>query len=170
MEETIESLIDDTTFFMIDIDGVCIDTEQRMGKIAKQIGWEKALQETDWERHIQESSSVNHSLEILKEVQYQTTRINLLTRNHSAIEEEKKIQFLRNQGIILPIISVPENFKKSDIIPPSFYQGNVVLVDDQLQNVLDWKEHGGKAILFCEQKREENFPQITNLEFLKKIR
>ena len=40
-------LINSETYFMIDIDGVCIDTEQRIAKIAQKIGWKEAFKSID---------------------------------------------------------------------------------------------------------------------------
>lgn len=166
----IQALIDDETVFMIDIDGVIINTEQRIAKIAAEIGWKKVLQTIDWEKHIFSSEQVNGSIDILKEVQTHLKRIHLLTQNNNEIEETAKIHFLRKKGILIPIISVPPTLKKSDIVPPSFYHGNVVLVDDRLKNVMEWQEAGGKSILFCEEEREEDFPKIKSLDFLRKLK
>lgn len=50
MKEILD-LINSETYFMIDIDGVCIDTEQRIAKIAQKIGWKEAFKSIDWHEY-----------------------------------------------------------------------------------------------------------------------
>ena len=124
---------------MIDIDGVCIDTEERIAIIAKEIGWKEAFKSIDWHEHISSSQQIRNSIDILKEVQHQLKRIQLLTQNHTKEEEFEKIAYFRNNGVYIPIISVLPKVNKSVVVPPSFYDGNVVLIDDILhifQNML----------------------------------
>ena len=64
-------LINSDTYFMIDIDGVCIDTEQRIAIIAKEIGWKEVFKSIDWHEHISSSQQIHNSIDILKEVQHQ---------------------------------------------------------------------------------------------------
>ena len=68
-------LINSETYFMIDIDGVCIDTEERIAIIAKEIGWKEAFKSIDWHEHISSSQQIHNSIDILKEVQHQLKRI-----------------------------------------------------------------------------------------------
>lgn len=168
--EKIFKLINSQTYFMIDIDGVCIDTEQRIAMIAKDIGWKEAFKSIDWHEHITSSSQICNSLDILREVQQKLKRIQLLTQNHTFEEEFEKINFFRENGIYLPIISVPPKVSKSIVVPPSFYGGNVILIDDREKNVIDWNNAGGIGVHFTEIQTSDDLPSVKSLEFLKKIK
>lgn len=163
------NLINQDTCFMIDIDGVCIDTEQRISLIANEIGWKVALRTINWHEHIFASAQINHSLDILYEVQSYLKRIQLLTSNHSFQEQLEKVAFFRQNGIYIPIVSVPSNVSKSLIVSPQYYNGNVMLVDDKKNNVLDWNENGGIGVLFSENDDNDKLVRVRSLDFLRKI-
>ena len=163
-------LINSETYFMIDIDGVCIDTEERISMIAKEIGWKEAFKSIDWHEHISSSQQIHNSIGILKEVQQQLKRIQLLTQNHTKEEEFEKIAYFRNNGIYIPIISVPPKVNKSVVVPPSFYDGNVVLIDDKEKNVVDWNNAGGIGVHFSESNISESLVRVKSLEFLRRVK
>ena len=169
MEELLD-LINSETYFMIDIDGVCIDTEQRIAIIAKEIGWKEAFKSIDWHEHISSSQQIHNSIDILKEVQHQLKRIQLLTQNHTKEEEFEKIAYFRNNGVYIPIISVPSKVNKSVVVPPSFYDGNVVLIDDKEKNVVEWNNAGGIGVHFSERNTSESLVRVKSLEFLRKVK
>jgi len=169
MEEILD-LINSETYFMIDIDGVCIDTEERIAIIAKEIGWKEAFKIIDWHEHISSSQQISNSIDILRDVQKKLKRIQLLTQNHTAEEEIEKIAYFRKKGIYIPIISVPSKVSKSVVVPPSFYNGNVVLIDDREKNVIDWNNDGGIGVHFSENNTTENIVKVKSLEFLRKIK
>ena len=169
MEELLD-LINSETYFMIDIDGVCIDTEQRIAIIAKAMGWKEAFKSIDWHKHISSSQQIRNSIDILKEVQHQLKRIQLLTQNHTKEEEFEKIAYFRNNGVYIPIISVPPKVNKSVVVPPSFYDGNVVLIDDKEKNVVEWNNAGGIGVHFSEGNTSESLVRVKSLEFLRKVK
>lgn len=164
----IEDLVNEDTYYMIDIDGVCIDTEERICNLAAIYGWKNVFDIVNWHEHIYSSKQIRGSLDILKEVQTRLKRIQLLTQNHSKEEEYEKISFFRQNGILIPIVSVPAKISKSTIIPPSFYNGNVVLVDDREKNIIDWNQNGGIALHFTEE--ETPYQRVKTLEFLKHVK
>lgn len=166
--KNILKLVDESFWYMIDIDGVCIDTEERIAIIARQLGWKRALETINWHEHIYSSRQINHSLDVLREIQKNLKRIQLLTTNHSPFEKREKISFMREQGIEIPIVSVPPKVSKALVVPPSFYNRKVVLVDDKEENVIDWRNHGGVGIVFTEQ--DSSTPKVKSLEFLKYVR
>lgn len=168
--KNILDLINSETYFMIDIDGVIIDTEQRISIIAKEIGWKEAFQSIDWHKHIFSSKQIHNSIDILKEVQQTLKRIQLITQNHTVEEEIEKIKFFRKNDIYLPIISVPPKVNKSIIVPPSFYNGNAVLIDDKEKNVIDWNNAGGIGVHFSENAKTENLVKIRSLSFLRNVK
>ena len=168
--EDILDLINSQTFFMIDIDGVCIDTEERIAMIAKEIGWKEAFKSIDWHEHISSSQQIRNSIDILREVQQHLKRIQLLTQNHTKEEEFEKIAYFRNNCVYIPIISVPPKVNKSIVVPPSFYDGNVVLIDDKGKNVVEWNNAGGIGVHFSENNTSESLVRVKSLEFLKKVK
>ena len=163
-------LINSQTFFMIDIDGVCIDTEERIATIAKEIGWKEAFKSIDCHEHISSSQQIRNSIDILREVQQELKRIQLLTQNHTKEEEFEKIAYFRNNGIYIPIISVPAKVNISVVVPPFFYDGNVVLIDDKEKNVVEWNNAGGIGVHFSENNTSENLVRVKSLEFLRKVK
>lgn len=163
-------LINSETYFMIDIDGVCIDTEQRIAKIAQKIGWKEAFKSIDWHEHISSSKQIHNSVDILREVQQKLKRIQLLTQNHTSEEEFEKIEYFREKGVCIPIVSVPPKVSKSIVVTPSFYDGNVVLIDDKEKNVIEWNNAGGIGVLFTDADVSDNLTSVKSLEFLKKIK
>ena len=163
-------LINSDTYFMIDIDGVCIDTEERIAIIAKEIGWKEAFKSIDWHEHISSSQQIRNSIDILREVQQQLKRIQLLTQNHTKEEEFEKIAYFRNNGIYIPIISVPAKVNKSVVVPPSFYNSNVVLIDDKEKNVIDWNNAGGIGVHFSENNITDSLVKVRSLDFLRKVK
>lgn len=163
-------LINSETYFMIDIDGVCIDTEERIAMIAKEIGWKEAFKSIDWHEHISSSQQIHKSIDILRDVQQTLKRIQLLTQNHTVEEEFEKITYFRKNGVYIPIISVPPKVSKSIIVPPSFYDGNVVLIDDKEKNVIDWNNAGGIGVHFSESDTSESLVRVKSLEFLRKVK
>jgi len=163
-------LINSETYFMIDIDGVCIDTEERIAIIAKEIGWKEAFKTINWHEHISSSQQICNSIDILRDVQQKLKRIQLLTQNHTFEEELEKIAYFRKNGIYIPIISVPPKVSKSIVVPPTFYNGNVVLIDDKEKNVIDWNNAGGIGVYFSESNTSNNLTRVKSLEFLRKIK
>lgn len=171
MKDDILSLVNEETFYMIDIDGVCIDTEERIAALALEVGgFKEAFKVVDWHEHIFSSEQINGSLDILREVQKNLKRIQLLTQNHTFDEAKEKVLFFRENGIYVPIISVPSKVRKSEIVVPSFYDGNVVLVDDKEKYVNDWNNSGGIGVLFSEDEQDVGLRKVKSLDFLRRIK
>ncbi len=169
-DNNILDFVNEKTFYMIDIDGVCIDTEERLAVLAQEVGWKEAFKIVDWHEHIYSSKQINYSLDILREVQKTLKRIQLLTLNHTSEEEKEKVNFFRENGIYIPIVSVPNKMIKSLIVPPSFYDGNVVLVDDKEKNCLDWENAQGIGVWFTQDESYSVVKKVKSLEFLRKVK
>ena len=86
------------------------------------------------------------------------------------IAEFEKIEYFREKGVCIPIVSVPPKVSKSIIVPPSFYDGNVLLIDDKEKNVIEWNNAGGIGVLFTDADVSDNLTSVKSLEFLKKIK
>ena len=165
--ERILSLINKETYFMIDIDGVCIDTIQRLEQNSPLITSGKMT----WEEHVNKSKQINHSLDILRHVQKKLKRINFLTKNECLEEYLAKIKYVRRQGIYIPFISVPIFMNKSLIIQPSHYSGNIILIDDNDTNLKDWEKNGGISVFFDngDNSISSKYPKIKSLRFLNDV-
>lgn len=163
-------LVNSETYYMIDIDGVCIDTESRLAVVAEEVGgWKEVFKIINWHDHIFASEQINGSLDILREVQTKLKKLQLLTINHTLDEEKEKILYFRQNGIYIPIVSVPPKVSKSEVVNPMYYGGNIVLVDDKEKHVNDWNNAGGIGVLFTEEENVQ-MRKVKSLEFLKKVK
>lgn len=124
----------------------------------------------DWNKLLKESIVINNAIEIIKK--FNPKEISILTKILSLDNEgSAKIKFLRDNGIKCNIILVPEHNKKSDMVDPK----NCVLIDDSLNNLEDWQNHGGIPIFFdrfnknCDGwgKTNTSFKSTDTLEILK---
>lgn len=168
--DSILKLVNDETYYMIDIDGVCIDTESRIAPLAAQIGFKEAFKIINWHDHIFASNQINGSLDILRDIQSKLKRIQLLTQNHTLEEEREKILFFRQNGIFIPIVSVPPKVSKFEVVSPEFYDGNIVLVDDREKQVVEWNDAGGIGVLFTQDEQPKEYRKVKSLEFLKMVK
>lgn len=136
----------------IDFDGVILDTHKELFKEWNQQNNLNELTEkekieyvknSDWERILNESFIINDSIYILKNMNPNTSAI--LTKVHSLENEgTAKIRYLKLHGIKQPIIIVPYNVRKVDVVDA--YKN--ILIDDNLNNLLEWKNAGGYPMFF----------------------
>lgn len=162
----------------IDFDGVIMDTYMALFKDY----FEKRNQgiyvddtehviNKNWEEVLGNSLFINDSIEIIKELNPETTAI--LTRIHSLENEGvSKIKLLRAHDIKCGIILVPYLVKKTDIVPA---KGNI-LVDDAIFNLIEWEHAGGIPIFFDTYDKNvdgwgvenKQYVRTRSLEILKK--
>lgn len=169
-DTNILELVNNDTYYMIDIDGVCIDTESRIAPLAAQVGFKEAFKIINWHDHIFASEQINGSLDILRDIQSKLKRIQLLTQNHTLDEEKEKVMFFRQNGIYIPIVSVPPKVSKADVVNPLFYDGNIVLVDDREKHVNEWNNAGGIGVLFTQEEQSDVKRKVKSLEFLRYVK
>lgn len=160
----------------IDFDGVILDTEDLLfeewrknpnRKALPTIEKIKYIQNVDWQHVIYDSKIINDSVYFLKQMNPIESAI--LTKVHSLVNEaQTKIKWIREQGIIQPVILVPYTSRKSDIV----IANNNTLVDDCLKNLDEWVEKEGKAIFFdmdndnidsWHQQNKKNYKKILSL-------
>ncbi len=124
----------------------------------------------DWNKVLKESLIINNSIDIIKSLDI--NKVSILTRVHSLTNEgSNKIKFLRELGVKCPIILVPYDLKKIDIVP---VEGNI-LIDDLLFNLDEWNEAGGISIFFNKNNDNKDgfgientkYRKVNSLEFLK---
>ena len=135
-----------------DFDGVILDTEflifedwRKNRDKYKKLGWDKIkyLKNVDWEYVLNNSKIINDSIYYLKQIDPEESFI--LTKIHSLENEgAKKVKWSRARDIKQPIILVPYNLDKTNIVNA---KGNV-LVDDSLNNLDDWDKCGGQSVFF----------------------
>lgn len=164
-------------YTFIDCDGVILDSEQRMLKMKEQRGFldhHNSKEFTDyfkiadstygeWEYIISGASSLNNSVEIIRELEKMKKNIAILTKIHSLKEMQIKVHDLRtNRHITSPILFVPPNTNKHDIILPN----GQLLIDDSIRNISGWIEHGGEGLIFDESIKENSKTKVKSLDFL----
>jgi len=163
----------------VDLDGVIIDSEQRMLERKYELGYkdhsdkqqfEDYFEYTkthpeEWDYIIKMASSLNDSVEILRELQDKHDNIAILTKIHTLYEMKAKIQDLReHRKIFLPVIFVPPGIDKNEVVSS---EGNL-LIDDSLNNIIEWQSSGGEGILFREKitEGETNIEETNSLKIL----
>lgn len=163
-------------YIFIDFDGVILDSEERMLERKCNLGLcdHKNEEEFDqyfeytnlhpeeWDYIIREASSINYSVEIIKELEQLKRKIAILTKIHTLYEMKAKIEDLReNRKIMCPVFFVPPKIKKHQIIIPK----GQLLIDDSKKNIKGWIENGGNGLIFdstiendtCEKLKVWNF-------------
>lgn len=152
----------------LDLDGVILDSEKRVVDLKKtynDLSWDDFFNIIDWDKLLSESISINNSVEIINDIQKRKNNISILTKVHTLLEAQAKINELRNKrNITIPIIIVPPHIRKSQIYIPT---NGEILVDDSEKNINDWNIKGGRGILFCHDDNIDN-NKVKSLEFLLK--
>lgn len=168
----------DYTF--IDFDGVILDSEERMLERKYDLGFRNHensdeftkyfeytnLHPEEWDYIIREAKSINHSVEIIRELERMKKKIAILTKVHTLYEMKAKIEDIReHRNIQCPVIFVPSGIKKHQVIIPN----QQLLVDDSKRNIQGWIENGGKGFLFDSKITENSNDKVRSLDFLKKM-
>lgn len=161
----------------IDCDGVILDSEQRMLRKKEERGFLNHhdgkkfddyfaladMLDGEWEYIICGAKSINNSVEIIRELEMMKKNIAILTKIHSLKEMKIKAYDLReNRNIFSPIIFVPPDVQKHNIILPN----EQLLIDDSEKNITGWINNGGNGLLFDENLTKNNKTRVKSLEFL----
>ena len=151
----------------IDFDGVILDTEthlfdeyDKLKAKNKYLSSREYLENFNWKKHISESAEINNAIKILNELKLD---ISVLTKVCSEQEGIAKIEFLRQSGFNKPIITVPIDLRKCDIVDA---RGNL-LIDDTVHNLDDWINAGGDAIYFNKDNSDIDPWNNTNTKYQK---
>ena len=149
----------------IDFDGVIFDTEKRVVEMKNKnpnLTWMELFDNLDWFQLLAEAKEINNAIDYLLEGQTRSNQLIILTKIHTLLEMEAKIEVLRSRKIQIPILFVPPHTKKSPIYLPN---NGEILIDDSLKNLIDWKEKGGTGIYFSEENvPNQEFESIKTLE------
>ena len=74
----------------------------------------------------------------------------------------KAYDLRENRNIFSPIIFVPPDVQKHNIILPN----EQLLIDDSEKNITGWINNGGNGLLFDENLTKNNKTRVKSLEFL----
>ena len=151
----------------IDFDGVILDSQERykqdmLGKTSLE-DWIEYLSSIEWYKFLRECNEIDESLSTLKELQKYKNLKGIITRIHAFDEGIEKVRFLRENGVVVPVFYVLPGQSKSTIVMPSV---DKVLVDDDINNCLDWEKNGGKALLLDPYSEKESKEVIKSLKKL----
>jgi hypothetical protein len=149
--------------YYIDFDGVILDTIPVYKLIYSRY---KLENENNLFRYLNISDvfskkrEINNSLNILKDLQDKID-IKIITKVNNDYEARVKKDFLKKNGINIPVITVPQYEKKSNYVKN--IDKNTILIDDLKDNIDDWIIKGGTGILFKE-KNVQTYHCEFNLE------
>ena len=161
----------------LDLDGVILDSEQRMLERKYSLGLHNHKNESEfdayfeytnshpeeWEYIIKEAKSINNSVEIIKELEKLKRKIAILTKIHTLQEMKVKTEVLReNLKIFCPVIFVPPGVKKHQVVIPN----HQLLIDDSKKNIKRWIENGGIGLIFDSTIDNDTDEKVKSLEFL----
>ena len=166
-------------FIYIDLDGVILDSEERMLERKFMAGFidhknkddyyryfeYTQLHPEEWDSIIRDANSINDSVEIIRELEKMKKNLAILTKIHTLNEMKVKIEDLReHRKINSPVFFAPPGVKKHQIVIPN----KQILVDDSSKNVEGWIEHGGTGFIFDKNISENTKQKVKSLEFLLK--
>ncbi len=166
-------------YVFIDFDGVILDSEERMLERKYSLGFQDHtsidefykyfsyadLHPEEWDYIIRQASSLNDSVEIIKELENLKKKIAILTKIHTLYEMQVKIDDLRNnRKINCPVIFVPPGVKKHNVVIPN----GQLLIDDSVKNVKLWVENGGNGLIFDRDISCDTDNRVNSLKLLLK--
>ena len=153
--------------YFVDFDGVILDSQERFLEVMRDninyYDWLDYLSSIDWKQFLQECNEIDDSLSVLKKLQNLKRLKGIITSIHSFVEGQQKLIYLREKEILVPIYYVLPFQKKSEILIPNKL---MVLVDDKLENCLEWKKAGGTSLLFDPMDKEKEIEKIRSLKQL----
>ncbi len=166
-------------YVFIDLDGVILDSQQRMLQCKLMAGFTDHSQKQqfdeyfeytnshleEWDYIIRGANSINNSVEIIRQLQQLNRRIAILTKIHTLYEMKIKVEDLRNhRKIHVPVLFVPPGVKKHEIVIPK----SQLLIDDSPKNVNNWINHGGRGLIFDQTIENDDSVKVKSLSFLLK--
>lgn len=135
----------------IDFDGVILDTWEVISKEyynkfespdINEESIKKLMLDVGWDNILKNSKEINDSIKKIKQI----SKIHdtyILSKINSIEEEKEKRKFLLNNGI-KNMIFVPYTLSKTQYADSC----DNILVDDDIKNLEEWEQQGGKAIFF----------------------
>lgn len=154
----------------IDFDGVILDTIPIYYRVAEKNKMDKASDELwnkfDFNAIINEKIILNDSIECIKKlIASNKYKISVLTCISAFSEGEVKVKFIRKYFDNIDIIMLPKTIAKSQVVCAK----NRILIDDYMENLKDWKAHGGIPIKFSKSMKPCEYKTINRLDELLNI-
>ncbi|MBP5683840.1 MAG: hypothetical protein J6X02_01115 [Bacilli bacterium] len=147
--------------FYIDFDGVIMDTQGDTDRLFMEYGgdiknpaWNEYLRCREWANYLLTCKEIDNSIDVLKELYKLKKRVYILSRVFSVNEARDKTLFLRDKGVYQDFIAVPGRISKSKVVIPNKSR---LLVDDSNDNVIDWRNNKGSAILIPNEEKDLSF-------------
>ena len=153
--------------YLVDFDGVILDSQERFKRDMKDnldlYAWIDYLSSIEWYKFLRECSEIDESIRTLNKLQKYKKLKAIITRIHAFEEGKEKLIYLRERGIIVPVLYVLPEQNKSDVLIP---KKNMVLVDDNLNNCREWNIAGGSSLLFDPSAKDNSKGKIKSLKQL----
>ncbi len=151
----------------IDFDGVVLDTWEithaRLLKLGIDLENEDLIidyiMNSNWEELLRQAKEIKSSLLYLKQMDPSETAI--LTKVHSLDEATAKVHFVREKEIKLPVVIVPFETKKTEVVEAK----NSILVDDSVRNLDDWQDNDGMPYFFNKNENSLDDWHIRNIDY-----
>lgn len=105
----------DNKMIFIDFDGVIFDTEKRIiekKNLFPNLTWNEFFDNLNWFQLLAEAQAINNSIEIILEGQSRNKKMAILTKIHTLLEMQAKVNLLREKKVKIPIFFVPPHVKK----------------------------------------------------------
>ncbi len=154
----------------IDFDGVIynsIDVSYKMAN-EKNMKSEKEFylfyKNLDWQVVLENSCEINNAFSNIKKL-CEFYDVSILTHVVSLNEVLEKVNIIRKHLDDINIISVPKSISKTKMVCAM----DAILVDDYVQNLIEWKDAGGIGIKFDLDMDGKGFPVIDRLDKVTEI-
>lgn len=149
----------------IDFDGVIYNSIDISYKMAaeKNMKSEKDFylfyKNLDWCYVLKNSSEINNAFGYIRKL-CEFYDVAILTHVVSLDEVLEKVKLIRKHLDDVTIISVPKSISKTKMVCAR----DAILVDDYVQNLIEWKNAGGIGIKFDLDMDGKGFPVIDRLD------
>ena len=155
----------------IDFDGVILNTIEVSYKMMEEQNIDKNdydavgnfYRDADWYKLLRESKPINDSWDCIKKIiDCEKFNVSILTHVNSLKEIEEKVKLIREHFRDITIIPVPKSISKTKMLKAE----GAVLVDDYIDNLVEWKKAGGYGVRFDLDMDGKGFPVIDRLDVL----
>lgn len=155
----------------IDFDGVIMNTIEVTYKEIEKMGITRDQQDKifefysklDWKEVLEESKPINDSFTCIQKIlDSDKFNVAILTHVTSLHEIEEKVKVIRKHFRDITIIPVPKTISKTEMLKAE----GAVLVDDYIDNLIEWEQAGGYGIRFDLDMDGKGFPVIDRLDVL----
>ncbi len=159
----------DGDILLSDFDGVYLDSQERFNKAMKREQsfelWTKYLNSINWKEFLKECKEMPGATDTFLELQKLGILRGFITKIHSFEEGVEKSIFIRDKGLKVPLYYVLPHQSKSLVYVPN---SHTILLEDKIENALDWEQNGGKYIVYDKNISSENQNHVKSLKHLLK--